>query len=92
MKKIIFLLMIVFAVACFAEEIKFNFPADTTLLEISAQTNIPVKKITQNLKPDNQTESKVKGKEDKEDENIEIVDEVAKDDNTSSEDKEDKES
>ena len=40
-------------------------------------------------KPNNQTESKVK---EKEDENIEIVDEVAKDDNTSSEDKENKES
>ena len=43
-------------------------------------------------KPENQTESKVKEKEEKEDDNIEIVDEVAKDDNTSSEDKENKES
>ncbi len=43
-------------------------------------------------KPENQTESKVKESEDKEDDNIEIVEEVAKDDNTSSEDKENKES
>lgn len=59
MKKILFLLIIVFAVTCFAEEQKFNFPPGTTLLEISAQTNIPVKKITQYLKLDDQTKYNV---------------------------------
>jgi len=59
MKKLIILLMIVFAVTCFAEEKKLNFAPSTTLLEISAQTNIPVKKITQYLKLKDQTEFNV---------------------------------
>ncbi|MEA2096929.1 MAG: OadG family protein [Candidatus Cloacimonadota bacterium] len=56
MKKLIILLMIVFTVTCFAEEKKLNFAPSTTLLEISAKTNIPVKKITQYLKLKDQTE------------------------------------
>ena len=56
MKKILILFIIVFAVTCFAEEQKLNFPPSTTLHEISTQTNIPVKKITQYLKLENQTE------------------------------------
>ena len=59
MKKLIILLMIVFTVTCFAEEKKLNFAPSTTLLEISAQTNIPVKKITQYLKLEDQTEFNV---------------------------------
>lgn len=56
MKKIIFLIMIIFTVVCFAKNKKTDFTPSTTLLEISAQTNIPVKKITQYLKLQNQTE------------------------------------
>ena len=56
MKKLIILSMIIFTVTCFAEEKKLNFAPSTTLLEISAQTNIPVKKITQYLKLKDQTE------------------------------------
>ncbi len=56
MKKLIILLMIVFTVTCFAEKKKLNFAPSTTLLEIAAQTNIPVKKITQYLKLKDQTE------------------------------------
>ena len=59
MKKIIILFIIVFSVSCFANEQKLNFPPDTTLLEISTQTNIPVKKITQYLKLEDQTEFNV---------------------------------
>ena len=59
MKKVLFLIMIVFALACLAEEQKLNFPPSTTLLEISSQTNIPVKKITQYLKLEDQTEFNV---------------------------------
>jgi len=59
MKKILILFIIVFSVVCFAEEKKLNFSPETTLLEISAQTNIPVKKITQYLKLENQTEFNV---------------------------------
>ena len=59
MKKIIILFLIVFSITCFAEEKKINFSPDTTLLEISAQTNIPVKKITQYLKLKDQTEFNV---------------------------------
>ncbi|MDP8269705.1 MAG: OadG family protein [Candidatus Tenebribacter davisii] len=50
MKKIITLLMIIWTLTCIAEEKKFSFSPETTILEISAQTNIPVKKITQYLK------------------------------------------
>jgi hypothetical protein len=56
MNKILILFVIVFAVTCFANEREINFTPGTTLLEISAQTNIPVKKITQYLKLENQTE------------------------------------
>ena len=59
MKKVIILLMMVFTLTCFAKETKLNFPPSTTLLEISAQTNIPVKKITQYLKLENQIEFNV---------------------------------
>ena len=59
MKKIIILLMIVFAVTCLAKELKLNFSPDTTLQEISTQTNIPVKKIAQYLKLEDQTEFNV---------------------------------
>jgi len=59
MKKKISLLLIFFAVICFAKEQKFNFTSTTTLLEISEQTNIPVKKITQYLKLEDQTEFNV---------------------------------
>ncbi len=55
MKKIFFLLILIFAIACFAAEQKFNFSQGSTLLEISAQTNIPVKKIAQYLKLEDQT-------------------------------------
>ena len=54
MKIFMFLIIIVLAVFCFAEE-KNNFPPATTLLEISVQTNIPVKKIAQYLKMEDQT-------------------------------------
>jgi len=54
MKKIIFLIIIVFAVLSFAEE-KFSFAPTTTLQKISTQTNIPVKQITQYLKLNDQT-------------------------------------
>ncbi|MDP8202038.1 MAG: hypothetical protein P9M11_07840 [Candidatus Tenebribacter burtonii] len=54
MKRIITLLMIIWTLTCFAEEKKFNFPPDTTILEIAAQTDIPVKKITQYLKLEDQ--------------------------------------
>lgn len=59
MKKVIILFMIVFTVTCFAEEKKLNFAPSTTLLEISAQSDIPVKKITQYLKLKDQTEFNV---------------------------------
>ena len=59
MKKVIFLLFVVFAITCFAEEKKLSFPPSTTLLEISVQTNIPVKKITQYLNLENQTKFNV---------------------------------
>ncbi len=54
MKKIIFLIIIVFAVFCLAEE-NINFLPTTSLQEISVQTNIPVKKIAQYLKLEDQT-------------------------------------
>ena len=56
MKKVIILLMIVFTLSCFAKEKKLNFTPGTTLIEISTQTNIPVKKIAQYLKLENQTD------------------------------------
>ena len=59
MKTIIILFIIVFSVVCFAEEKKLDFLPETTLLEISSQTNIPVKKITQYLKLEDQTEFNV---------------------------------
>ncbi len=55
MKKVIFLFIIFFTVTCFAKEQKFNFAPSTTLLEISERTDVPVKKITQYLKLDDQT-------------------------------------
>ncbi len=55
MKKILLLLFIIFVITCFADEQKINFQPDTTLQEISAQTNIPVKKIAQYLKLEDQT-------------------------------------
>ena len=63
MKNVIFLLIIFLATVCFADEQKSQFPPTATLLEISTQTNIPVKKITQYLKLDNQTEFDVSLKE-----------------------------
>ena len=54
MKKIIFLIFIVFAVLGLAEE-KIRFLPTTNLQEISTQTNIPVKKIAQYLKLEDQT-------------------------------------
>ena len=59
MKTILILFIIVFVVTCFANEQEINFSPDTTLLEISSQTNIPVKKITQYLKLEDQTEFNV---------------------------------
>ncbi|MCK5050349.1 MAG: OadG family protein [Candidatus Cloacimonetes bacterium] len=59
MKKVIILLMIVFTLTCFAKDKKLNFPPSSTLLEVSAQTNIPVKKIAQYLKLEDQTEFNV---------------------------------
>jgi len=56
MKKIIILLIIVFSITCLAKEQKLNFPPETTLQEISTQTNIPIKKIAQYLKLENQTD------------------------------------
>lgn len=54
MKKILLLLIIILAAACFADEIEEQFLPNATLLEISAQTNIPVKKIVQYLNLDEQ--------------------------------------
>lgn len=54
MKKVIFFFIIFFTVTCFAKEQKFNFAPSTTLLEISERTDVPVKKITQYLKLDDQ--------------------------------------
>jgi len=54
MKKFIVLFIMVFAVLCFAEE-TINFTPSTTLIEVSTQTNIPVKKIAQYLKLEDQT-------------------------------------
>jgi len=59
MKKLIPLLIIFFAVTCFAAEQKFYFDPSTTLLEISERTDVPVKKITQYLKLDDQTKFNV---------------------------------
>jgi len=50
MKNILILLFILLVVVCFADEQKLQFQPTTTLLEISTQTNIPVKKICQYLK------------------------------------------
>ncbi len=63
MKNVLILLIIFLAVICLAEEQKLQFPPTTTLLEISTQTNIPVKKITQYLKLENQTDFDVSLKE-----------------------------
>jgi len=52
MKKILLLLIIILAAACFADEIEEQFHPNATLLEISAKTNIPVKKIVQYLELD----------------------------------------
>jgi len=52
MKKLLLLLVIIFAAVCFADEQKLQFSPETTLQEISSQTNIPVKKICQYLNRD----------------------------------------
>lgn len=54
MKNILLLLIIILAAACFADEIEEQYLPNATLLEISAQTNIPVKKIVQYLALDEQ--------------------------------------
>ena len=59
MKKIIILLIIVFSITCLANEQEINFSPKTTLQEISTQTKIPVKKIAQYLKLEDQTEFNV---------------------------------
>jgi len=63
MKNVLILLFVFLVVVCFADPQKLQFPPTTTLQEISTQTNIPVKKITQYLKLDNQTDFNVSLKE-----------------------------
>lgn len=54
MKNFLILLMLIIAVWSFAAE-DSKFPSNSTLQQISVQTNIPVKKIAQYLKLEDQT-------------------------------------
>jgi Oxaloacetate decarboxylase, gamma chain len=49
MKKIVFALLIIMTAVCFAEELKLDFPPDTSLQEISKQIDIPLKKLAEHL-------------------------------------------
>jgi len=60
MKRIIVLLLIIYATACFAETDcdNYDFPPETTLIQVTQQTNIPFKKLLEFLDLDFSTPSK----------------------------------